>query len=138
MDTLLQEATTAIYAYTYGMDTSNWHYATCYFASEVEVDYRQVGAPQAKMTTLELQNFLRGLLGKPDLRVHTAISQVLTNPVDPTEFIAYYSVRHYKGVLGQAETFFVFGWYTYRLRNGLITNLTINVQAMEGNPAVLQ
>lgn len=138
MNTLLQEAAEAIYAYTYGMDTGNWQYATSRFAESVEVDYRQVGAPKARMSRQELQSFLQGLLGKAGLRVHTAISQVFASPTNADEFIAYYSVRHYKGALGQAETFFVFGWYTYRLQNGKVTSLTINVQAMEGNPAVLQ
>ena len=137
MKTLLQQATEAIYAYTYGMDTGNWVYAASRFATEIDVDYSQVGASKGKMTNQELQQFLKQLLGKPDLRVHTAISQIVENPKDPAEFIAYYSVRHYKGELGKAKNFLVFGWYSYRLEDGLIRTLTINVQAMEGNPALL-
>jgi|GEM_PF-6707869 hypothetical protein len=136
MSTTLQEATDAIHAYTYGMDTNRWRYATSHFADEIDVDYSQVGAPKALMSNQELQQFLQGLLGKPGLRVHTAISQVLENPTTAGEYRAYYSVRHYKGEMNQAETFFVFGWYRYRLQNRKVISPAINGQAMEGNPAI--
>ena len=137
MSETIQQAMTAIYAYTFGMDTGNWELAVSHFAEQVDIDYSAVGMSKGQMSTSELQDFLRQLLGKSDLRVHTAISQVLENPASPAEFIAYYSVKHFKGQLGQAETFFVYGWYTYRLQNGRVMSLTINVTAMEGNPAVL-
>jgi len=137
MGPLLNEASTAIYAYSYGMDINNWKYATSYFANKIAVDYSQVGMLKAEMSNQDLQEFLRNLLGKPGLKVHTAVSQVFENPQTPSEFIAYYSVKHFKGELGKSEIFFVYGWYTFRMENSKVSSLTINVQAMEGDPAVI-
>ena len=118
MTATTQEATEAIYLHTYGMDTGSWELATRHFADEVEVDYSQVGAPKGRMTKAELQEFLHQLLDKPGLKVHTAISQVLENPSTPQEYIAYYSVKHFKSDIGQADTFFVYGWYSFRMQEG--------------------
>lgn len=137
MENKTEQAKRSIYTYAFGMDTSDWKLATTYFADEIAIDYRAVGMTSGTMKKSELQDFLKQLLGKPELRVHTAISQVLANPADDAEFIAYYTVRHYKGEIGKAENFSVFGWYSFALTDGLITSLKINVQAMEGNPAVL-
>ncbi len=137
MDTKLQEAVDAINSYTFGMDTSDWELAVSRFADMVDVDYSAVGAPKSQMSQQQLQAFLQGLLGRENLRVHTSVSQVFQNPANSSEFIAYYSVRHYKGEIGQATKFAVFGWYSYRMRAGLIDAFTINVSAMEGDPSVL-
>ena len=137
MSNSLQKATEAIFAYTFGMDTADWDVAVSRFTEPIEIDYSAVGMVQAQMTKPELKVFLQELLEKPDLRVHTAISQVLENPKKPSEFIAYYSVRHYKGQLGQATKFAVFGWYSFTLQNDLIVSLKINVTALEGDPSVL-
>lgn len=120
------------------MDTADWKLATSYFADRIVIDYSAVGMSSGEMDKSELRDFLKQLLGKPNLRVHTAISQVLMNPANDAEFIAYYSVRHYKGEVGKAENFSVFGRYSFELTDGLINSLKINVQAMEGNPSVLK
>lgn len=137
MNSDIEIAYTAIFAYTYGMDTANWDLAVSEFAGDIDVDYSAVGAPKGKMTKPQLRDFLQGLLGKDKLKVHTAISQVFRNPEEANQYIAYYSVRHYKGDLGQAAKFAVYGWYSYSLQQGKIVSLTINVTAMEGDPAVL-
>ncbi len=137
MSGTLQKATELISFYTFGMDTGDWELATKGFADSVEVDYSAVGAPKGQMTKVALKDFLLQLLGKNDLRVHTAISQIFENPKEPQEYIAYYSVRHYKGQLGQGNKFAVFGWYSYKLHDNLIVSLKINVSAMEGDPTVL-
>lgn len=137
MSNSLQRATEAIYLYTFGMDTADWDTAVSAFAESIEIDYSAVGMVQAQITKQEFKAFLQELLEKPDLRVHTAISQVLENPRKPSEFIAYYSVRHYKGQPGQATKFAVFGWYSFTLQNDLVTSLKINVTALEGDPSVL-
>lgn len=137
MSERLEQAKQAIYFYTFGMDTADWELATSYFADEITVDYSAVGMSSGKMEKSQLRDFIKKLLGKPNLRVHTAISQVLAAPASDSEFIAYYSVRHYKGEIGKAENFSVFGWYSFELTDGLLTSLKINVQATEGNPAVL-
>ncbi|WP_046242637.1 nuclear transport factor 2 family protein [Hymenobacter terrenus] len=134
MSIALQEATNAIQAYTYGMDSNQYELATRPFAPLIDADYSQVGALKGHLSKQELQSFLRNVLDNPALRVHTAISQVFENPDDPTEFIAYFSARHFRGAVGQAEAFSVYGWYSYRLEAGKIVALTVNVQAMEGNP----
>ncbi len=59
------------------MDTGDWDTAVSGFAETIEIDYSEVGMMQAQMTKQELKAFLQKLLEKPDLRVHTAISQVL-------------------------------------------------------------
>ncbi|MBW4695825.1 MAG: nuclear transport factor 2 family protein [Lyngbya sp. HA4199-MV5] len=137
MSNSLQKATEAIFAYTFGMDTADWDVAVNKFAESIDIDYSAVGMMQAQITKLELKAFLQELLEKPDLRVHTAISQVLENPRKPSEFIAYYSVRHYRGQMGQAAKFAVFGWYSFMLQSDLIVSLKINVIALEGDPSVL-
>jgi hypothetical protein len=137
MSNLLQKATEAIFLYTFGMDTADWDTAVSGFAESIEIDYSAVGMVQAQMTKQDLKDFLQKLLEKPDLRVHTAISQVLENPRKSSEFIAYYSVRHYKGQPGQAAKFVVFGWYSFTLQNNLVASLKINVTALEGDPSVL-
>lgn len=133
----LAAATTAIYAYTYGMDTANWDLAVSPFTPTVDVDYSAVGAPKATMTQAELKQFLQGLLGKEGLRVHTAIAQVFPDPEDDTQFLAYYSVRHYRDQPGHTLKFAVFGWYRYQLHEGKISHLSIQVSAIEGDPATL-
>ena len=137
METAMQTSEAAIFAYTYGMDTGNWDYAVSHFADEVEVDYSAVGMTQARMSKAQLSAFLAQLLGKPNLHVHTAVSQVFASSPANTDFVAYYSVRHYKGELGKAEKFAVFGWYTFHLHQERIDAIKIHVSAMEGNPAVL-
>ena len=94
MNNELHKTVDAINLYTFGMDKRNWSLAVSKFSDTVDVDYSAVGAPKGIMTRGELQHFLQHLLGKDELRVHTAVSQVLVNPSDPTELIAYYSVRH--------------------------------------------
>lgn len=133
----VEEAGRAIGRYAYGMDTGDWTYATGVFADDVDIDYRQVGAMQARMGPAEIAHFLEGLLEKPDLRVHTAIGQVLDHPQGGGRFIAYYSVQHYKGPIGSADRFALFGWYDFRMADDGITSLTVNVAATEGSPAVL-
>lgn len=136
MTTVIQAAS-AIGRYAYGMDTNEWERATSVYADEVDIDYRQVGAMQGRMTRTDVATFLQGLLGKSDLRVHTAISQVLEHPSDAGRFIAYYSVRHDKGAIGSAEKFALFGWYDFEMADEQITSLTVDVSATEGNPGVL-
>lgn len=133
----IEEAKQAICLYAFGMDTNNWALAAAGFAEEISIDYSAVGMQSGKMGKSQLTEFLRQLLGKPDLRVHTAISQVLASPVADNEFIAYYSVRHYKGQIGNAVNFSVYGWYSFEMAQGLITALKINVQATEGDPTIL-
>jgi hypothetical protein len=138
LSSLLENAVEAISVFCYGMDTSDWSLATSRVAESVDLDYSQVGLTKATMSNSEVRSFLVRLLGKPELRVHTAISQVLRNPSDDSEFIAYCSVKHFKGALGQARTFFIYGWYTFRLEAGKISTFAINVQAIEGDATVLK
>lgn len=133
----LQVATKSIFSYAYGMDTGDWELALAGLGEAVDVDYSSVGGPKARMTKQDLKGFLHQLLGKPDLRVHTAVSQVFENPKKPSNFVAYYSVRHYKGQLGQAIKFAVFGWYDFTVQDDLIVSLNVNVTALEGDSAVL-
>jgi hypothetical protein len=137
MGTGLELALNAIFAYAYGMDTANWELAVSQFAETANVDYSAVGMTKAAMTKSQIRTFLQGLLDKDKLKVHTAISQVFSDPAKAGHYIAYYSVRHYKGDPGQALKFAVFGWYSYALEQGKIVSLVINVSAMEGDPAVL-
>jgi hypothetical protein len=137
MNNALQKATEAIVAYAFGMDTADWDMAVSRFADSIAIDYSAVGMVMAQMSKQDLKAFLQNLLEKPELRVHTAISQVLENPRKPSEFIAYYSVRHYKGQLGQATQFAVFGWYSFTLQNDVVVSLKINVAALEGDSSVL-
>jgi hypothetical protein len=74
MSDSLQRATEAMFLYTFGMDTADWDIAVSRFAESIEIDYSAVGMVQAQMTKQELKAFLQRLLGRPDLRVHTAIS----------------------------------------------------------------
>ncbi len=135
--TTLQQASEVMGRYAYGMDTSDWAYATSVYADHVDIDYRQVGAMQARMSRVEIADFLQGLLGKPDLRVHTAIHQVVALAGEPDRFIAYYSVRHYKGAIGSAGKFALFGWYEFEMRDDAIIAIAVNVSATEGDAAVL-
>ena len=135
--TSTEQAAAAIYTYTFGMDTSDWELATSRFAEQIDVDYSAVGAPKSTMSRTQFREFLAGLLGKPDLRVHSAVAQVFGHPAAPGEFIAYYSVRHYRGPAESAAKFAVFGWYRFRLTEGRISTLKVEVSATEGSPAAL-
>ena len=137
MNAQTDQAENAIFTYAYGMDTGDWPLAVSCMANEVDVDYTAVGMPGGRMSRQQLATFLEGLLGKPELKVHTSVSQVLPHPVNPSEFVAYYSVRHFKGEIGKADRFFVFGWYSFVMNGEQIVSLKINVSAMEGEPGVL-
>ncbi len=137
MSATIESASSAIFAYTYGMDTKSWDLALSQFTDTVYIDYSAVSGPKAKLTKDSLRKYLQGLLDKEGLKVHTAISQVLPEPEDATLFLAYYSVRHYKTTQGTALKFALFGWYRYRLEESKISSLSIHVVAVEGDPSVL-
>jgi SnoaL-like domain len=137
MNTDLVKAIEAIQTYTYGMDTNDWGLAASVLADNTYIDYAAVGGPRGEMTRQEIAQFLSTLLGKADLKVHTAIAQVFNNPQQAGEYIAYYSVRHYRGQLGAAAKFAVFGWYRYSLKAGKVATLSVHVSAMEGDSTVL-
>jgi hypothetical protein len=66
MSDSLQRATEAIFAYTFGMDTSDWDTAVSGCADSIEIDYSAVGMLHAQMTKQELKVFLQKLLEKVD------------------------------------------------------------------------
>lgn len=133
----LRAAADAIATYTYGMDTADWDRAVGVYADPADIDYSAVGGPAGAMSRAELRAFLVGLLGKPGLRVHTALGQVLAPDPGGDEVVAYYSVRHYRGEGAEVRKFALFGWYRFRLAAGRIAALAIHVSATEGDPAVL-
>lgn len=137
MNQAIDMAKQAIYTFTHGMDTANWDLAVSPLQDHIDVDYAAVGGPKAAMSRQAVREFLNGLLGKPDLLVQTAISQVMPVPAQPGEFIAYYSARHFRGPVGAAEKFSVFGWYHFAMTNGKVSSLTVEVLGMEGSPGVL-
>lgn len=131
------QAAAAIYTYAFGVDTADWELATSRFDEQIRIDYSAVGAPKGMMSRSQLREFLAGLVGKPELRVHTAVAQVFEHPAVPGDFIAYYSVRHYRGPAEKATKFAVFGWYRFQLAGERISALKIEVSATEGDPTAL-
>ena len=133
-----EPATTAIFIYTFGMDTANGELATSRFAEQVEIDFSVVNGPKTTLSRAQFRDFVAARLGKADMRVHTAINQVLEDPTSPGEFVAYYSARHYRGPATSAAKFEVFGWYRFRLAAaGLVSALRIEVSASEGDPTAV-
>ena len=68
--------------------------------------------------------------------MHTAVAQVLPGAGKPGTTIAYYAVRHFRpGAEGPAALLRL--RLVISLGEGLIDNLKIVVQAMEGDPNIL-
>lgn len=126
-----------IHAYAHGMDLKRFDLATQVLAERVAIDYGAVGGPEGEMHRDEVATFLAGLLGRPELRVHTAIAQVLASPLDPDLTIAYYAARHFRTIDGEQKRFFVYGWYEFALIEDRMRSLAIRVQATEGDGSIL-
>lgn len=132
-----EAAAQAIATYALGMDMKDFELATSVFTDRIDIDYSSVGGPARTLERGELADFLRGLLGEPQLAVHTSIGQVLADPRHASSIIAYYSVRHYRGEIGVAECFVLFGWYEFEMREQAIARLKIAVTAIEGDKTML-